>query len=699
MFNSISRQHRGVGHPDNRGATKIMTLSAVIAMVAACVFSFSAQASTLDGRIYEMVSPAQKDGGVGNVFPLGGLVASPQAGLSLQSAPGGEGVVYEGEDFYEPRLGDIRNHYLSLRGPEGWSAQNLTAGLPAESVNSENLNVGFSPDLSESVVSSLGSLTVGAPNDYVNLYLARSSSLQPLLTAPPPNRASDDGISTDRFGYAVRNEVGTELLFAGGNHGTESVPAFRHLLFEANDALTPATATAPAAVDGGALKNNLYEWTNGSLHLVNILPDGQTEPGASFGIEYSDVYPGSLVFPNLSHVISADGSKVFWTDENSGSLYVRESGERTTLIATGAQFQTASVDGTKVFFTKEEHLYEYSTASEMTSDLASGGVQGMLGASDSGAYVYFISTSVLNGHGEAGQPNLYLSHEGETRFIATLSPADNEVKGEGSNVVEGDWYRTFAGRTAEVSPNGRYVAFVSHRPLTGYDNTDATVSGRADLELFLYDSATATLACASCNTDGTRPTGETGVPAPQNATYQQRYLNDGGRLFFSTRDPVLPQDINGASDVYEYREGHVYLISPGTAGDDAVFADASESGSDVFFTTREQLVPADRDQNVDLYDARVSGRAEEGSLAPCSGEACHDSAVSASSFQAPVSAAFGGQGNAIPHGPMKPKPLTHAQRLARALKACRAKRNRHRRTACEVQARRRYGSSNRRRGQ
>ncbi len=674
-------------------------LSTVLLATALAALSLApgagAATSLPDGRVYELVSPAEKEGGVGNVFPLGGLVASPQRGLSLQSAPGGEGVVYEGEDFYEPRLGSIGNHYLSLRGPEGWSTQNLTAGLPAESVNSENLNVGFSPDLSESVVSSLGSLTAGAPPDYVNLYLARGSSLQPLLTAPPPNRATDSGISQERFGFAVRHQVRTELLFAGGNQGTESVPAFRHLFFEANDALTPATATAPAAVDGGALANNLYEWTGEGLKLVNVLPNGQTDPGASFGVEYSDIYPGSLALPNLSHVISADGAKVFWTDRNSGNLYVRESGERTTLIATGAQFQTATVDGTKVFFTKEEHLYEYSAAGKMTNDLASG-VQGLLGASDSGAYVYFISSSVLNGHGEAGQPNLYLAHEGETRFIATLSPEDNEVKGEGSNVVEGDWYRTFAGRTAEVSPDGRYVAFVSHRPLTGYDNTDATVSGRADLELFLYDSATAALACASCNTDGTRPTGETGVPAPQNATYQQRYLNDGGRLFFSTGDPVLPQDFNGASDVYEYREGHVYLISPGTAGDDAVFADASESGSDVFFTTREQLVPADRDQNVDLYDARVGGREEAAALAGCAGEGCRQ-ASAPPPFQAPVSSAFVGAGNAaLPAPPslpkLKVKLLTRAQLLAKALRACRGKRNGHRRAACEAQARRRFGA-------
>jgi hypothetical protein len=660
-----------------------------------CVAPSAAQSTPLpDGRVYELVSPAQKSGGVGNVFPLGSLVASPQAGLSLQSSPDGEGIVYEGEDFYEPRLGSVRNHYLSLRGPGSWSAQNLTPGLQAESQNDANLDVGFSPDLSIGIIKSLVSLAEGAPKDYANLYIAQGASLEPLLTAPPPNRATDTLGITNTFGYGTDRGVHEELLFAGGNDGAEAAPAFSHLLFEANDALTPATATAPAAVDGGELENNLYEWTGGGLRLVNVLPNGQTEHGASFGIEYGDEYPGALILPSLSHVISADGARIFWTDEHNGYLYVREDGDRTKLIATGVQFQTASTDGSRVFFTKEEQLHEYNTISETTTDLASSGVQGLLGASDNGAYVYFVSTGVLAGGGEAGKPNLYLVHEGKTRFIATLLPADNEVRGVGTNVVEGDWFRTFAGRTSEVSPSGRYVAFASHKSLTGYDNTDAAVGGRADLELFLYDSATATLACASCNTDGTRPTSETQPPAPQNATYQQRYIDDNGRLFFSTRDPVLAQATNGASRVFEYENGQVYLISPGMAEDDAVFADASESGNDVFFTTRQQLVPADRDQNVDLYDARVAGRAEESAPPSCSREACREP-ISSPVFQAPVSAAYVGPGNLMPPAPLppvklKPKPLTRAQKLAKALRACGAKRNRHRRAACEARARRRF---------
>jgi hypothetical protein len=37
----------------------------------------------------------------------------------------------------------------------------------------------------------------------------------------------------------------------------------------------------------------------------------------------------------------------------------------------------------------------------------------------------------------------------------------------------------------------------------------------------------------------------------------------------------------------------------------------SASGSDVFFLTRDQLVPRDGNQNYDIYDARVDGGVPE----------------------------------------------------------------------------------------
>lgn len=540
-----------------------------------------AQALLPDGRVYELVSPADKSGGIGGVFPLGSLTSSlEQFGRPLQSAANGSVVSYLGEDFYRSRLGSL-NQYISRRGSGGWITENLTSSVQSttESAIEANLDVGFSQDLSTEVVSASTPLSVGELGGYANLYVGHGSQLEPLITKRPPNRASET------FGYAnhLGEPVERSLRLAGGNSGTGSVPSFSHILFEANDALTNE------ALDGGQEANNLYDWSAGHLKLVNILPDGEAAPNASFGINYGDIY-NTAVIPNLSRVVSADGRDIFWTDENNGNLYVRENEEHTVLVAEAAQFQTASADGSRAIFTHAGNLYQFNTASETVSELAGGGgVLGILGASDDLSYIYLVSAGALAPNADSGQPNLYVWHEGQLGFIATLSPQDDDVPSfYGTNVTYGDWYRTFAGRTAMVSANGLYVAFISIMRLTGYDNTDVRTE-KSDYEVFLYDAAKGTLACTSCNTDGSPPTNRTILPAPVNGIYQQRYLNNQGRLFFSTEDAVIPQDTNGASDLYEYEEGHVYLISPGDAPDEAVFADASESGDDVFFTTRQQV--------------------------------------------------------------------------------------------------------------
>lgn len=662
-------------------------LAALVATIATIIVAMPSPAQAQPGsRVYELISPAQKSGGIGGVFPLGTLTRSEQYGQPMQSAVDGSAIIYEGEDFYQPRLGGI-DQYLSMREPAGWSTKNLTP----EAIQQNVRYAGLAPDLSTGVLSD--ELSREAPGGFSNLYLGQNGNLTPLITSPPPNRTLKTFGSSFRHGLGGQPDISTLPLFAGGNAGTSSVTSFSHLIFEANAVL------APNAVEGGEYENNLYEWTGAGLTAVNILP-GATEstPNASFGINYEDQY-GTTRFPNLSHVISDDGARIFWTGENSNdsNLYMRENGVNTVqvdaAVGGGGQFQTASADGSKVFFTKEEHLYEYNTSDGSTTEVGSSGVLGMLGASDDGAYVYFVSTSAFTPGAVEAQPNLYLSREEHLTFVATLSLADNETpSGTGGGGVEelGDWQRTFAGRTAEVSPNGRYVAFMAKENLTGYETLDPN-SEAHDYEVYVYEAEGA-LACASCNTDGTPPTASTILPSAVNGVYQQRYLNDEGQLFFSTQDPVLPEDTDGTSDVYEYRGGNIGLISPGSAEDEAVFADTSEKGNDVFFTTRQQLVPADKDQIIDLYDARVEGRPEEAALSQCSGEGCHEP-VTSSLFQAPISAAFAGSGNLAPPTPQPAvvhKPLTRAQKLAKALKVCRARHNKHRRAVCTMRARRLY---------
>jgi hypothetical protein len=670
-----------------------------------------------DCRAYELVSPSEKTGGRGAVlaFEYGDQLRYP-----MQSTADGNAITYTGEPFFQATFGGL-SQYTSVRDPDGWSTVNVS---PAALENGDHARmIEASEDLSKYLLVSLGlqGFTTEAPAAYRNLDLLGSEgSIMPLITRKPPNQ------EPEQFGNSV-----------GGGHIEElynvaSSEDMSRVFFAANDALTEN------AVDGGKDENNLYRWTAGQLHLVNVLPDGVSEPNATLGFEYSRVEPAEelekTVVPDLEHAVSDDGLRVFWTDNNDGNLYLRESyvengeeREQTVLVGEGADFLTASDTGNKVFFTKDEELYEYDVESGLTVDLtasSSARLQGVLGASQDGEYVYLVAAGALaagavqrpceplkkeeeqespkeleeEGRGELPGDrgcNLYLYHAGKMVFVTALSAKDNlpsSIVQEGvlSDSSNADWARTGGVRTAEVSPNGLFVAFGSQMALTGQSEGES--------EIFVYNAATGALACASCSSSGG---GEGSYLPPQEdsyGTHRQRYMLDDGRLFFTTKAALVPQDTNGQEDVYEWEGGAVHLISSGTSGSASVFADASEDGNNVFFTTSQALVPEDGDEITDLYDAREDGGfpVPTGLASSCTtSEACQGASSQPPGAGAPVSATFSGGGNVIQSpstaaGAAR-RALTRAQKLARSLRACRG-RTRKRRVVCESQARRRYGS-------
>ncbi len=241
--------------------------------------------------------------------------------------------------------------------------------------------------------------------------------------------------------------------------------------------------------------------------------------------------------------------------------------------ATSAQFWAAADDGSAVIFTAKgigvSDLYRFDVAGEK-STLIAHKAGGVMGASEDLSRFYFTSEEALAGASAQGaeptpgKRNLYLYEEGEPgsfRFIGTLADTPADL--------------AFAlGRSdrnlTRTSPDGRYAAFMSVAPLTGYDNTDA-VSGEADAEVFLYDSTAnggqGKLLCASCNPSGARPRGYEfdsefaifpwvagELPPWQSSLYPGRNLtDDGSRLYFNSTDPLSLRDTNGAMDVYQWQ--------------------------------------------------------------------------------------------------------------------------------------------------
>jgi hypothetical protein len=144
----------------------------------------------------------------------------------------------------------------------------------------------------------------------------------------------------------------------------------------------------------------------------------------------------------------------------------------------------------------------------------------------------------------------------------------------------------------------------------------------------------------------------------------------------------------------EEREGGcVYLLSSRTSPDPSFYLDNDESGENVFFATKAGLVKGDTDNSYDVYDARVGGGfPEPPPPAKCEGTCRSGGAPPA--FSTGLTAALVTPENVEAGAPppkSKAKPLTRAQKLAKALKAC-AKKPKRKRAACIKRARRLYGA-------
>jgi len=605
-----------------------------------------------DHRVYEMVSPAQKHGG--EVIPAEGNIGScreckpPGAALShifpMQSTPDGEALAYEGQPF-TPLEGAVNyDSYVARRTASGWQSTALIPALPPGTPT----QLAFDTKLASGLLAPSGS--------QLELQSTAEPGVRtPLVTDVPPNREGA-GPNAFKVGY--------------GGHSAN----FSRILFAANDSLTEATPFAPEPPDPGASENDLYEWHEGQLTLLNVLPGNEM---VATGAKFVSISPDT-------QAVSESGNRVFWKDEGD-NLYVREGGEVTRQINDAGHFLSATPDGSEVLL---DDGCLYSLESESCDDLTEGkgGFLGLVGQSKDLSRFYFIDSAVLaenEGAGldsegnpqfaEVGKSNLYSWSEGTTSFVAQLV-----TQAPGGITDTTDWTASPAARTAEASPNGRFLAFGSVASLTGYDNVGIR-------EAFLYDSATGKLTCASCNPTGEAPLGKTTlrrIIGTHEEFPQPRYLTDEGRLYFDTQDSLSARDTNeGVEDVYEYspqgtgaegtceREaGCIRLISAGTESVDSNLIAVDETGKNVFFDTRDKLALKDKDELLDVYDAREGGGIggeSEIARAECQGENCQ-APVSPPNDPTPASSTFEGAGNV--KEPSAAKKHKHAKKHKRHAK-------------------------------
>jgi hypothetical protein len=645
-----------------------------------------------DCRAYEQATPIDKHGA--NAKGERGMIQASSAGDRVTFFTAG-GL---------PTTGGSKNLYpfIASRDSDGWSADGL---LPLADPGFSTPLIGLNDDLSAAAVVGPGPENIGGA-----VYLR------------------DSHTATFQLGL-----IGPNRLFSSPPHLGGFAADANHLILQTDFALLPS---APPD------KSNLYDLDHGVLTLAGRIPSApatscndEVGPACTIAAEGSFAGPYDWVDSNTNqfgggeggyytqNTISRDGSKVFFTAAGSGQLYVREDGiatiqvsasQRTTPDPNGekpAAFLAATPDGSKVFFASCEKLTDDSTAvstgenscssasegqdlysfdtdsGELTDltvdsnigDSKGAAVQGILGTSDDGSYVYFAANGVLAPGAAPGDCainvetlsdtcNLYVSHEGMISFIL-------QAKNVSSRQMENWTPRTHTtdsrARTSRVSADGRTLIFSSDQSLAGYDNTGVNGCGSQEFnpckELFRYSAPEGEVSCVSCNATGTRPNGDAvlGVEGGINLhgilnfTSLTRNLSaDGNRVFFESPDALLSTDTNGVKDIYEWEAkgsgscgtegGCISLISSGTSPDPSWFADASTDGNHVFFFTSQQLVPSDKDQLYDVYDAGVAaGLPSQHVLAPptCTSTACQVNPAPPPE-QTAASAVFSGPGNA-----------------------------------------------------
>ncbi len=379
--------------------------------------------------------------------------------------------------------------------------------------------------------------------------------------------------------------------------------------------------------------NDLYEaeLNNGALTHVVMVSEGETQAPAG----ENDQTPG-------------EGASV------QGVARVSEDGSRVYFVATGVLTRAANTQGDHAE-AGADNLYVTDTVSGRTTFVAE------LSAEDARVW----------SQEDNGRPVAVTPPDG--RFLVLVSRADLTHEGVSPGQVyeydaqSGVLRRLSLGQHSSSPQLGPSIVQSSYAQVAAVTNSHSNLTMSSDGSYVFFESP-----------DGLTPQASDDREAGCAFGFE-------GHCFFTTF----------AQNVYEYHEGHVSLIS---AGHGAKLLSTDPSGSDVFFSTPAPLVSQDTDTQSDVYDARING-GFPATVGPagCSSEACRGPLGSAPALPAPGSATPAGGDNLTPAGPPprpgRATPLTNAQKRAKALKACHTKHNGRKRKACERSARKKYPST------
>ena len=514
-----------------------------------------------DGRISELVSPGEGSQNVYDPFvgAQAAIAFRDESVLTflapMRAAASGNAIAYAGEPSPEGGNGAFgngqANQLMSNRTPDGWATEDITP----ENTNSLTKYDAFSEDLTLGILGSIRPVTSASPAGpagcKASLYArdAASGDYRSLVT-----ETVEPGVC-GRPLFAGGSENGSHLLFttaagltSGAHPGNENKFESEHEedLYDSVNGMVHQVNISP---DGQPETFPIATFGGSGEFLPDLSNDISTDGSRVFWTSnvhseenYEQFVPKALyVRENDEMPQSPLGSGGECSDPADACTIQLDLGERACVLAGkcesgGGRFWGASADGTHVFFTdcarltadstavpgkqcmkkrsaqtvpvpNGNDLYEYDLETAKLTDLTidhsgdpiGADVQGVVGISEDGDYVYFVANGSLTEGADtqlcesAGGCNLYVLHDGETSYIGALQYGDNNFESlESGADPRGDWRGSMGERTAEVTPDGKELVFISSSSLTGYDSAGYR-------EVFVYDASDKNLVCASCD--------------------------------------------------------------------------------------------------------------------------------------------------------------------------------------------------------
>jgi hypothetical protein len=639
-----------------------------------------------DCRAYEQMTPVDK-GDSEDMFGEDSEVPVRGIGDTSETGYPDEDPAEEGDKFFlhttaafgeNPASGNA--DYIFTRNPNGWQAQSLA--IPNGGAQSLSGEPFFSPDFSQVAVKE----KVGSPGN--------AAALRESAFSGPPGGPYAKLVESPL-------EVGEDEIAGASTN-------FARLFFQSKEHHFAAAAEKQLAGS-----NALYEYSDGQYTLVNVTNTGETtspcgaiSPGAQTWVSsynHGVSNDGSRAFFVSPDPTNHSCYKELTKTSFSGSppqLYMRTGGRTVEVSESQAGFADpdgpqpvayagASANGSQVFFetraeltaddagNHEPELYEYNAETRHLTRISNGDTHNMVGnvgwvvPSEDGSTVYFTAAGQLapsapelpNGGGENGEYNLYRydTRTATTTYITTVSGRDWFAAETGGIIslnirqplnVRSNW---------ETTPNGSFLLFAAVENITGYDTTDpaqctGNIAGGHNgnggcAEVYRYDAADGSVVCVSCNPDGAAPSANALFDNDTKPRQVRAISNDGSFVFFDTSEALVPAATDEQTNVYEWHEGEISLISSGQDPSPSYFLGTDATGADVYLGTHSRLVPQDTDNYGDLYDARIDGGFPvlQGSAA-CEGDACQTPPPPPTK-RTPSSLTFNGPGNLIASPP------------------------------------------------